>query len=364
MAAAFAYEPRHDGCKQDVAAVHGSAGAAWVAARLADRAPRSAPPLAGRVVVVTGGTRGIGLAVACAAAAAGARVAILGKTVEPHPRLPGTLATARAAVEAAAAAATSGGSGSGGGSGVCLALRCDVRSDADIAAAVAAIAEWSGGGATTPGAAPPIDVLINNASAISLTPTDATAPKAYDLMHAVNGRATFMTTRACLPHLRASAAAGRHPHVLTMSPPLEMAAEWFAPHLAYTAAKFAMSVATLGHAAELAADGIGVNSLWPRTAVATAAVANLLGGGEVVRRSRTPAVVADAAIAIISTDPRRCTGNFFIDEAVLRGACGADDAAMARYAVDPTVLVPRTGPGSDDGLTADFFVPPALLAKL
>jgi len=191
-----------------------------------------------------------------------------------------------------------------------------------------------------------IDIGVNTASAIALTPTDATPVKRFDLMHDVNTRGTFVTTAAALPHLRASATAGRCPHVLTLAPPLDMEARWFAPHVAYTIAKYGMSMCTLGWAEELRSDGIGANSLWPRTAIATAAVANVIGGDAMMARCRTPAIVADAAVAILTADPAVVTGNFFIDDDVL-AAAGVSD--LARYKVDASL--------PDADLLPDYFIP-------
>lgn len=264
--------------------------------------------LAGRTLFVTGGSRGIGLAIALAAAREGANVAIAAKTDAPNPKLPGTIHTAAREIEAAG--------------GRALAIACDIRDDASLQAAVAATAERFGA----------IDVLVNNASAISLTGTDATPMKRYDLMMDVNVRGTYAATQACLPHLRASALAGRSPHVLTLSPPPTLEPRWYRDHVAYTIAKMGMSLCVLGHAEEFRADGIGVNALWPRTIIRTAAIALIPGAGEETRRMRTPEIIADAARAILARDPRRCTGNFFVDEDVLREE-GVRD--FSRYAVEP-----------------------------
>jgi citronellol/citronellal dehydrogenase len=277
--------------------------------------------LRGKTLLITGGTRGIGLAIALRAARDGARVALLGKTAEPHPRLPGTVFTAAAEVEAA-----------GGRS---LALVGDVRSEDSVRAAVASTVEAFGG----------IDILVNNASAIHLAGTLATEMKRFDLMHQVNARGAFLCAQACLPHLRHSA----NPHILTLSPPLDLQPRWFAPNLAYALAKFGMSLCTLGLAEEFRGDGIGVNSLWPLTLIDTAAVRNLLGGEAMARASRRPEVVADAARAILVRPARVCTGNFFVDEEVLREE-GVTD--FTPYAVDPTVWP-----------MADLFLPEAVLAR-
>jgi citronellol/citronellal dehydrogenase len=261
--------------------------------------------LQGRTLLVTGASRGIGLAIACRAARDGANVALLAKTTEPNPKLPGTLSTAAEAVERAG--------------GQPLALRTDIRDDAAIADAVRQTVERFGG----------IDILVNNASAISLTPTADTPMKRFDLMFGVNVRGTYACTQACLPHLRASAEAGRAPQVLTLSPPLNMDARWFAPHVAYTMAKYGMSECTLGHAAEFKRLGIAVNSLWPRTAIATAALQMIPGID--TARCRTPEIMADAAWAILTQPAMRDTGRFFIDEDVLRaeGVTDFDGYSMA-----------------------------------
>ncbi len=275
--------------------------------------------LAGKTLFITGATRGIGLAIALRAAREGANVAVFGKTAEPHPRLPGTVASAAAEVEAAG--------------GRALPLVGDVRSEAQVLAAVAATVEAFGG----------LDILVNNASAISLSGTEGTDLKRWDLMHQVNARGTFLCAKACLPHLRKAA----NPHILTLSPPLDLRPKWFAPHVAYTLAKVGMSLCTLGMAEEFRPDGVAVNSLWPLTTIDTAAVRNLLGGDALARASRHPAIVADAAALILDRDARACTGNFFIDELVLREA-GVTD--FSPYAVDPSAV-----------LVADFFLPDAVL---
>ncbi len=262
--------------------------------------------LHGKTLLITGASRGIGLAIACRAARDGANVALLAKTTEPNPKLPGTLSSAAAAVEAAG--------------GQALPLRTDIRDDAAIAEAVRATVERFGG----------IDILVNNASAISLTPTADTPMKRFDLMFGVNVRGTYACTQACLPHLRASAQAGRAPQVLTMSPPLNLDARWFAPHVAYTMAKYGMSQCTLGHAAEFRRFGIAVNSLWPRTAIATAALQMIPGMD--LSQCRRPEIMADAAWALLTRGAMHDTGRFFVDEDVLR-AEGASD--LDAYAVLP-----------------------------
>ena len=270
----------------------------------------------GRTVLITGATRGIGKAIGLRLAAAGASVGVLGKSDRPHPKLEGTVHTAAEEMRAAG--------------GEALPLVCDVRDEDALAAATAQLAEAFGG----------IDVLVNNASAISLTPTEATTVKRYDLMQDVNTRGTFLASRACLPYLRRS----DHARILTMSPPLEIKAKWFAGHVTYTISKFGMSMVTLGLAHELADDGIKANTLWPLTTIATAAVNNLLGGDAMMQMSRTPAIVADAAYEILSGDR---TGEHLIDEDVLRAA-GVTD--FERYRVNP-----------ERDLMVDLFVEPSRL---
>jgi citronellol/citronellal dehydrogenase len=261
------------------------------------------PSLRGKTLFVTGASRGIGKAIGLAAAREGANVVVAAKSDVPNPRLPGTIQTAAEEIERAG--------------GKALAVRCDVRDEAQIAAAVAAAVARFGG----------IDALVNNASAIFLAGTADTPMKRYDLMHQVNARGTFACSQACLPWLEKAA----NPHILNLSPPLSMAPRWFAPHVAYTMAKYGMSMCVLGMAEELRGRGIAVNALWPRTVIATAAL-NLLGGDALARHGRTPAIVADAAVAILRRDARACTGNFFIDDEVLR-AEGVTD--FSRYAVAP-----------------------------
>lgn len=265
--------------------------------------------LQGKTLLITGASRGIGLAIACRAARDGANVALLAKTTEPNPKLPGTLSSAAEAVEKAG--------------GQALALRTDIRDDAAIAEAVRATVERFGG----------IDILVNNASAISLTPTADTPMKRFDLMFGVNVRGTYACTQACLPHLRASAQAGRAPQVLTMSPPLNMDAHWFAPHVAYTMAKYGMSECTLGHAAEFRRFAVAVNSLWPRTAIATAALQMIPGMD--LAQCRKPEIMADAAWAILTRPAMHDTGRFFVDEDVLK-AEGVGDLDV--YSVVPGTL--------------------------
>lgn len=279
----------------------------------------SAPTLAGRTILMSGGSRGIGLAIALRAARDGARVVLMAKTDEPHPRLEGTVHTAAAEIE--------------GAGGEALAVVGDVRSDEDVEQAVAAAVEHFGG----------IDVVVNNASAIDLSPTRDIAMKKYDLMQSVNARGTFLLTKTAIPHLERSDQA----HVLTLSPPLDLDPRWAGSYLAYTLAKYGMSLVTLGLTEELREAGVGVNSLWPRTMIATAAVANLLGGAEAVAGSRTPEIVADAAYAVLTRDPRTCTGNFFIDDEVLAEE-GVTD--LDRY---------RVGDGAGP-LRPDLFLDPAV----
>jgi citronellol/citronellal dehydrogenase len=260
--------------------------------------------LRGKTLFITGASRGIGLAIGLRAARDGANVVIAAKTAAPDPRLPGTIHTAAAELEAA-----------GGRALPCV---VDVRHEDQVRAAVErAVAAFGG-----------IDVLVNNASAISLTGTLETPMKRFDLMHQINTRGAFLCSQACVPHLRRAG----NPHILNLAPPLNMDARWFAPHVAYTMAKYGMSMCVLGMAEEFRADGIGVNALWPRTAIATAAVRNLVGGDAALAACRTPEIMADAAYAVLTRSSRACTGNFFVDEDVLRGA-GVTD--FARYAVSP-----------------------------
>lgn len=270
--------------------------------------------LQGKTLVITGASRGIGLAIALRAARDGANIAILAKTAEPNPKLPGTVYSAAAEIEAAG--------------GKALPLVVDVRHEEQVAEAVAKTVATFGG----------VDILVNNASAIHLTNTESTPMKRYDLMHQINTRGTFVCSQACIPHLRKAA----NPHVLNLSPPLNMETRWFAPHVAYTMAKFGMSMCVLGMAGEFKKDGIAFNALWPRTAIATAAVKNLLGGDQAIRGSRKPEIMADAAHSIFLRPSRECTGNFFIDDEVLASEGKTD---LSEYAVDPTAK-----------LLPDFFV--------
>jgi citronellol/citronellal dehydrogenase len=261
--------------------------------------------LKGKTLFITGASRGIGLAIGKRAAADGANVVIAAKTTEPNPKLPGTIYTAAKEIEAAG--------------GQALPLVVDIRDEEAVLVAVSAAVEAFGG----------IDILVNNASAISLTDTEHTPMKRYDLMNGINARGTYLCTQACLPHLKKSAAAGRSPHVLNMSPPLSMKQHWFAPHTAYTMAKYGMSMCTLGHSGEFKKDGIAVNSLWPRTAIATAALQMIPGVD--LNLCRTPAILADAAYFIL-TATDGSSGKFHIDDEVL-AAHGVTD--LDRYSVKP-----------------------------
>jgi citronellol/citronellal dehydrogenase len=262
--------------------------------------------LFGKTLFITGASRGIGLAIAERAARDGANVAIVAKSISEHPKLPGTIFTAAAAIEKAG--------------GRALALPCDIRFDAQVADALDKTAAIFGG----------VDILVNNASAIDLSGIEALEMKRFDLMHQINARGSFLCAKLALPYLKTS----DNPHILTLSPPLDMNPRWFAPNLAYTMAKYGMSLVTLGLAREYADKGVAVNSLWPETAIATAAVGNLLGGEAALRRTRKPQIVADAAHAILTRDARACTGNFFVDVNVLMQEGVTDFAA---YAVDPSV---------------------------
>jgi citronellol/citronellal dehydrogenase len=260
--------------------------------------------LRGKTLFITGASRGIGLAIALRAARDGANVAVAAKTAEPHPKLAGTIHTAAAEIERAG--------------GKALPLVMDVRDEANVAAAVRQCAEHFGG----------IDICVNNASAINLASTEQIDMRRYDLIQQVNTRGTFVTTRACVPFLKRAA----NPHVLTLSPPLDLNPRWFAPHLAYSLSKYGMSLCMLGMAEEYRAAGIACNALWPRTTIATAAVEFALGGPAMMRRSRRPEIVADAAQVILSRPARECTGRFLIDDSVLYEAGVRDFSA---YSVEP-----------------------------
>jgi citronellol/citronellal dehydrogenase len=273
--------------------------------------------LAGKKIFVTGGSRGIGLAIAIRAAKDGAMIAIAAKTNEPNPKLPGTIHTAASDITAAG--------------GKALAIQCDLRDENQISAAVDQAAKEFGG----------IDILINNASAINLTPTLQTPAKRFDLMFDVNVRGTFLTSQAVLPHLQESAKAGRNPHILTLSPPLSMKAKWFRNHVAYTMAKYGMSMCVLGMAEEFKREKIAVNALWPRTAIDTAALAMIPGVDTAA--CRTPEILADAAYIILNRDSASCSGNFFVDDEVLASE-GITD--LEKYSVVP---------GTTDFLL-DFFL--------
>jgi citronellol/citronellal dehydrogenase len=273
--------------------------------------------LKGKTLLITGASRGIGLAIAKRAAQDGANIVVVAKTTEVNSKLPGTIFSAAAEIEAAG--------------GKALAVQTDIREEASVLAAVELAVQAFGG----------IDILINNASAISLTPTPATPMKKFDLMFGVNVRGTYLCTQACLPHLIKSAQAGRNPHVLNMSPPLSMREHWFKNHTAYTMAKYGMSECTLGHAGEFRPLGIAVNSLWPRTAIATAALQMIPGAD--LRKCRKPEILSDAAYLILTSDARTTSGNFFIDD-ILLGQHGVTD--LDKYSVTP---------GTTDFIP-DFFV--------
>jgi citronellol/citronellal dehydrogenase len=271
--------------------------------------------LSGKTLVITGASRGIGLAIGLRAARDGANVAIAAKTAEAHPKLPGTIYTAAEEIEAAG--------------GKALPLLVDVRDEAAVKDALDQTAATFGG----------IDIVVNNASAISLTPTTQTDMKRFDLMHQVNTRGTFMVSKYAIPHLEKA----ENPHVLMLSPPLDMKEKWFAPNVAYSIAKYGMSLCVLGLAGELRGRGIAVNALWPRTTIATSAVRNLLGGDAIVQASRTPEILADAAWAIFAKPAASFTGHFLLDDTFLAQE-GVTD--FERYRVDPT-----------RPLMPDFFVP-------
>ncbi|MEZ0167730.1 SDR family oxidoreductase [Microvirga sp. TS319] len=271
--------------------------------------------LKGKTLFITGASRGIGLAIGLRAARDGANIVIAAKTAEPHPRLPGTIYTAAEEIEKAG--------------GKALPLIVDVRDEAAVSGAIDKAAETFGG----------LDIVVNNASAISLTPTPVTDMKRFDLMHQINTRGTYMVSKYAIRHLEKA----QNPHILMLSPPLDMKEKWFAPHLAYSLAKYGMSLCVLGLAGELRGRGIAVNALWPRTTIATSAVRNLLGGEEIVQASRTPEILADAAYAVFGKPSRSFSGHFLIDDVFLSGE-GVTD--FEKYHVDPgKTLMP------------DFFVP-------
>jgi citronellol/citronellal dehydrogenase len=275
--------------------------------------------LQGKTLFMSGGSRGIGLAIAQRAASEGANVAIAAKTSEPHPKLPGTVFTAADEINAA-------------GSGRALGLICDIRDEQQVEAAIDATLAQFGG----------IDLCINNASAISLTGTLDTPLKRFDLMHGVNTRGTYLVSQKALPYLLES----DHPHILNLSPPLDLNPKWFKNHVAYTIAKYGMSLCVLGMAEEFRDQGIGVNALWPLTAIDTAAVRNVIGDDKMALTCRLPSIMADAAIAVLQRDPKTCTGNFFIDEEVLKSE-GVTDFSKYQHAEAQQLL-------------ADFFVPDAV----
>jgi citronellol/citronellal dehydrogenase len=271
--------------------------------------------LIGKTLFITGASRGIGLAIGLRAARDGANVVVAAKTADPHPKLPGTIYTAAEEIEAAG--------------GKALPLLVDVRDEDAVKTAMERTVETFGG----------LDIVVNNASAISLTPTPQTDMKRFDLMHQVNTRGTYMVSKYAIPYLEKA----DNPHILMLSPPLDMKEKWFAPNLAYTMAKFGMSLCVLGLAGELRGRGIAVNALWPRTTIATSAIKNLLGGDAIMRASRTPDILADAAHAIVRKPSRTFTGQFLIDDVFLASE-GVTD--FERYRVDPSVP-----------LAPDFFVP-------
>jgi citronellol/citronellal dehydrogenase len=272
--------------------------------------------LADKTIFISGGSRGIGLAIATRAAREGANVCLIAKTAEPDPRLPGTIHTAAAEIEQAG--------------GKALAVVGDIREEESVLGAVQKCLETFGG----------IDVCINNASAINLSGTEGLPMKRYDLMQDINTRGTFLVSKACIPHLKQA----ENPHVLALSPPLSMKPKWFGSHVAYTIAKYGMSMCMLGMAEEFRDAGVACNALWPRTIIATAAVQNLLGGDAAMARARKPEIMADAACAIFKRPSRECTGNFFIDDEVLADE-GITDLSPYRY-----------GDASEDDLAVDLFL--------
>jgi len=278
--------------------------------------------LKGKTLFITGASRGIGYAIGLRAARDGANIVIAAKTETDNPKLPGTIHSAAQDMIAAG--------------GKALAIACDIRNEEQVRAAIDKAVETFGG----------IDILINNASAINLSGTLDLEMKRFDLMHQVNARGTFLCSKLALPHLKKAS----NPHILTLSPPLNMRPQWFGTWLAYTMAKYGMSLCTLGLAQEFKRDGIAVNSLWPETTIATAAVRNLLGGEEMIRGSRTPEIVADAAYEILTRNAKECTGNFFLDVEVLN-SIGVTD--LSKYAVDATHTLQR------DLFLDDWYAAPA-----
>lgn len=272
--------------------------------------------LKGKTLFVTGASRGIGLAIAKRAARDGANIAIAAKTSDPNPKLEGTIHSAAKEIEDAG--------------GRALAIACDIRHEDEVQRAVDQTVAAFGG----------IDICVNNASAIFLTPIDRTEIKRFDLMFGVNARGTFLVSKTCLPHLRKA----ENPHILTLSPPLDMKPEWFSGHVAYSIAKYGMSLCVLGLADELRKDGIAVNALWPRTTIATAAVRNILGGDKLMRMSRSPEIVADAAHLVFQQAAKTFSGNFLIDDTFLHSVGGVTD--FETYRIDPSMP-----------LAPDFFVP-------
>jgi citronellol/citronellal dehydrogenase len=274
--------------------------------------------LGGKTLFITGASRGIGLAIALSAAREGANIAIAAKTTAPHPKLPGTIHTAAEEVERAG--------------GRALALPLDVRDEAQVKAALDQTAQTFGG----------LDIVVNNASAVNIAPVAQTDMRRFDLMQQVNTRGTFLVSKYAVPHLERA----QNPHILMLSPPLDMQEKWFAPHTAYSIAKFGMSLVVLGLAGELRSRGIAVNALWPRTTIATSAIKNLLGGDAIMRMSRTPEIIADAACLIFEKPAKSFTGQFLIDDSFLARE-GVTD--FDRYRVDPT-----------QPLAPDFFVPDSM----
>jgi citronellol/citronellal dehydrogenase len=272
--------------------------------------------LAGKTLFITGASRGIGLAIAKRAARDGAKIAIAAKTDSPNPKLEGTVHSAADEIRKAG--------------GQALPIVCDIRDEEQVAKAVGLTVATFGG----------IDICVNNASAISLTPIEQTDMKRFDLMHAINTRGTFLVSKACIPHLKRA----QNPHILMMSPPLDMSARWFAGHVGYSIAKYGMSLCVLGLAEELKKDGIAVNALWPRTTIATAAIRNVLGGDKLMAMSRTPDILADAAHLLFQQPAKRFTGRFLIDDTFLHEVGHVTD--FEKYRIDKT-----------KSLAPDFFVP-------